>query len=66
MKSLTVGLGERSYPIIIQQGVLDKIGDALHKNPFAKRYAIVADDHVATLFGERLLASCTIVVSRLK
>ena len=57
MKSLTVGLEERSYPIIIQQGVLDKIGDALHKNPFAKRYAIVADDHVATLFGERLLAS---------
>jgi len=57
MHSLPVGLGERSYPIIIQQGVLDKIGDALHKNPFAKRYAIVADDHVATLFGERLLAS---------
>jgi 3-dehydroquinate synthase len=57
MKSITVGLGERSYPILIQQGLLDKIGDALHKNPFAKRYAIVADDHVAALFGERLLVS---------
>ncbi|MGB6971350.1 MAG: 3-dehydroquinate synthase [Desulfobulbales bacterium] len=57
MKSITVGLGERSYPIIIQQGLLDKIGGELHKNPFAKRYAIVADDHVAAMFGERLLAS---------
>jgi 3-dehydroquinate synthase len=57
MKSITVGLGERSYPILIQQGLLDKIGNELHKNPFAKRYAIVADDHVAAMFGERLLAS---------
>src|SRR5210317_1397107 len=57
MKSITVGLGERSYPILIQQGLLDKIGGELHKNPFAKRYAIVADDHVAAMFGERLLVS---------
>src|SRR5210317_1163087 len=57
MKSITVGLGERSYPILIQQGLLDKIGSELHKNPFAKRYAIVADDHVAAMFGERLLVS---------
>ncbi len=57
MKELSVGLGERSYPILIQQGLLDDIGSRLHQNPFAKRYAIVADDHVAALFGERLLAS---------
>jgi 3-dehydroquinate synthase len=57
MKSLTVGLGERSYPILIQQGLLDKVGDVLSNNPFAKRYAIIADDHVAALFGERLLVS---------
>lgn len=36
---------------------MDKIGPELHQNPFAKRYAIVADEHVASLFGERLLAS---------
>jgi len=57
MRELSVGLGERSYPILIQQGMLDEIGSRLHKNPFAKRYAIIADDHVAALFGERLLAS---------
>jgi 3-dehydroquinate synthase len=59
MRELIVGLGERSYPIFIQQGLLDKIGRELQKNPFAKRYGIVADDNVADLFGERLLESLT-------
>jgi 3-dehydroquinate synthase len=57
MKDLTVGLGDRSYPIIIKQGLLDEIGSELHRNPFAKRYGIIADDDVAALFGERLIAS---------
>jgi len=57
MRELIVGLGERSYPILIQQGLLDRIGNELHKHPFAKRYGIVADDNVADLFGDRLLAS---------
>jgi 3-dehydroquinate synthase len=57
MKDLTVGLGERSYPIIIKQGLLDEIGSELQRNPFAKRYGIITDDSVASLFGDRLLAS---------
>ena len=57
MKTVTVGLGERSYPILIKQGLLDEIGAELQKNPFAKRYGIIADDQVAALFGERLLTS---------
>ena len=57
MKDLTVGLGDRSYPIIIKHGLLDEIGSELHRNPFAKRYGIIADDDVAALFGERLIAS---------
>ena len=57
MRELTVGLGERSYPILIQQGLLDEIGSRLHSNPFAKRYGVVADDGVAALFGDRLMAS---------
>ena len=57
MKTVTVGLGERSYPILIKQGLLDEIGAELQKNPFAKRYGIIADDHVATLFGGRLISS---------
>jgi len=57
MRELNVGLGERSYPILIQHGLMDRIGEELHKNSFAKRYGIVADDNVAGLFGERLLTS---------
>jgi len=57
MKTVTVGLGERSYPILIKQGLLDEIGAELQKNPFARRYGIIADDQVATLFGERLISS---------
>ena len=57
MRELNVGLGERSYPILIQFGLMDRIGEELHKNSFAKRYGIVADDNVAGLFGERLLTS---------
>jgi 3-dehydroquinate synthase len=57
MKTVMVGLGERSYPILIKQGLLDEIGAELQKNPFAKRYGIIADDQVAKIFGERLLTS---------
>ena len=57
MRELSVGLGDRSYPILIQQGLLDDIGNRLHKKPFAKRYGIIADEHVASMFGERLLTS---------
>jgi len=57
MKELKVGLADRSYPIIIKQGLLDGIGGELQRNQYAKRYGIIADDQVAGLFGERLLAS---------
>ena len=54
MKEITVGLGERSYPIIIEEGLLARIGADLGKKNLAKRYVIVSDDHVASLFGEML------------
>jgi len=57
MKSLTVGLGERSYPIIIKNGLLSEIGRHLAATPAGKRYFVVSDDRVAALYGEILLAS---------
>ena len=57
MKEITVGLAERSYPIIIRDGLLDSIGGELQKNKYAKRYGVIADDFVAGLFGGRLLGS---------
>jgi 3-dehydroquinate synthase len=55
MPVLQVGLGDRSYPIIIQRGYLDQIGEDLLGRKIAKRYGVVADDLVAELYGQRFM-----------
>jgi 3-dehydroquinate synthase len=57
MKELQVGLGERSYPIIIREGLLAEIGTELRKRSIAKRYGVIADEYVASLFGDTILDS---------
>ena len=57
MQEITVGLGDRSYPIIIREGLLAEVGADLSERKIGKRYIIIADDHVATLFGDRLMDS---------
>jgi 3-dehydroquinate synthase len=57
MKTLTVGLAERSYPIIIKEGLLAEVGRDLKDRKIAKRYVIISDSHVAALYGEALLNS---------
>lgn len=57
MKELTVGLGERSYPIRIEYGCLNNIGKNLIERRFANRYCIIADDTVASLYGDRIVKS---------
>ena len=52
MQQLQVGLGDRSYPIVIEDGCLPKIGAALRSSNIAKRYGLIADDTVAGLYGE--------------
>ncbi len=54
---VTVGLGERSYPIHIGSGLLAGIGRDLQKNRIGTRYGIISDDRVAALYGEQLLQS---------
>ncbi len=56
-KTIQVGLGERSYPIIIEAGLLHNIGPDLKKRKIAKRYGIISDDRVAKLYGETVLES---------
>lgn len=56
-KTITVGLDERSYPIIICSGLLPKIGHDLRERNIAKRYGVISDDHVADLYGETLMTS---------
>ena len=57
MAELIVGLGERSYPIKIEQGVLDKVGEVLAETKHGNRYAIISDETVFSLYGERLTDS---------
>ncbi|SDP19114.1 3-dehydroquinate synthase [Desulforhopalus singaporensis] len=57
MSEITVGLGARSYPIIIRSGILENIGAELKKRKIAKRYAVISDDRVAQLFGKTLMDS---------
>jgi 3-dehydroquinate synthase len=57
MKQIQVGLADRAYPIIIREGVLAEVGHYLRESMLGKRYAVIADDHVAGLHGSALLAS---------
>ncbi|HEB50689.1 MAG TPA: 3-dehydroquinate synthase [Desulfobulbus sp.] len=55
--TVQVGLGERSYPIRIAAGTLDRVGEDLQEREIARRYCVISDDHVAGLYGERLMRS---------
>lgn len=57
MPELRVGLGDRSYPIIIESGCLRNIGRDLLARKVGKRYGVIADDRVAGLFGDTLMES---------
>jgi 3-dehydroquinate synthase len=53
-QTVQVGLGERSYPIIIGAKVLQRIGGDLQARRPGKRYAIISDARVAGLYGGQL------------
>ena len=55
MITLHVGLGDRSYPILIAEGYLQKVGLDLAERKIANYYCVVADDRVAELYGDGLL-----------
>ncbi len=57
MQELLVGLGDRSYPIIIEDGYLQRVGQDLQTRKIAKRYGVVADDLVAGLYGDAVMAN---------
>ncbi|KGO32955.1 MAG: 3-dehydroquinate synthase [Desulfoprunum sp.] len=55
MAEIQVGLGERGYPIHIEQGCLARVGEQLASRKFAKRYAVITDDRVEVLYGRQLM-----------
>jgi 3-dehydroquinate synthase len=57
MQIIEVGLGKRSYPIMVAAGLLAAIGQDLGQRAAAKRWVVVADDRVADLYGAQLMES---------
>lgn len=51
MKTLTVNLGNRSYNILIDKGLLARCGTEIKKVSCAKRVLVVTDDTVCALYG---------------
>ena len=57
MITLHVGLDDRSYPIFIAEGSLQKVGLDLVERRLANRFCVIADDRVAELYGDTVLRS---------
>ncbi|TLM68927.1 MAG: 3-dehydroquinate synthase [Deltaproteobacteria bacterium] len=57
MKQVTVGLGERSYPIWIGCDHLPKLKEALDAVGFPRRIGIITNPTVGALYGERVTAA---------
>ncbi len=54
---IRVGLGDRSYSIRIERGLLKTIGADICSKNIAKRFCIISDDQVAGLYGDQLRQS---------
>jgi 3-dehydroquinate synthase len=57
VKTLTVDLGERSYPIMVGAGILDEAGRRLRRLGFNSPPVVISNSTVFRLHGERLLRS---------
>ena len=57
MRRVEVALGERSYPILIEDGLLDRAGEALAPYARSGRLVVVADEQVWRAQGDRLARS---------
>jgi 3-dehydroquinate synthase len=55
MKRVDVKLGERSYAIDIEFGIIDKLGEYLLKHSLNHKVYIITDENVNALYGNRLL-----------
>lgn len=55
MKTITVSLGQRSYPVFVGEGILEQIRDLLAQAGVPKVSAIVTDSNVGPLYAERVV-----------
>jgi 3-dehydroquinate synthase len=57
MRKVQVPLGARSYPVLVEEGLIDTAGPRCRALGFADRCAVIADGNVAPRFGHRVMAS---------
>ena len=57
MQTVTVALGERSYPIHIGQNIIEDVGNLLAKLPLTKRALVVTQPAVGAAYGGRVVES---------
>ena len=55
MKTISVPLGKRSYPIWIESGLLKKITDLLNPMNTENQWVIVTQESIQTHYGNTLL-----------
>jgi len=55
LEQLTVGLGDRSYPIWIGDGILDSLGEAMNAVRFPRKVAVITNPTVEELYADRVL-----------
>ena len=51
------GRRDAAYPVLVEPGALEALGEALRDAAPAHRYAVISDTRVAELYGERTLAT---------
>ncbi|MDP4143517.1 MAG: 3-dehydroquinate synthase [Bacillota bacterium] len=54
MKELLVNLPEKSYPIYIEKGLFDSIGEEIKKIYKGRKIAIITDENLDRIYGEKL------------
>ena len=54
---LVVDLKERSYPIIIENGVINRVAEEVSKVYNGRRIFIVTDDNVNKYYGDKVVSS---------
>ena len=54
MATVKVNLGKDSYEIEIERGLLDRVGEKIRSLTKAEKIAVITDDHVEPLYGERI------------
>lgn len=57
MQTITVELGDRSYPIVIANGTLSGIGNALAESGYRGRVALISNPTVYDLYGKSVATS---------